>query len=86
MVPLIAADLFGEREFSKMVGIFVSVNTAGYALGTPLFNLVYDICGSYLPVFCTIIPVMLLIAVSFHFIINSADAIRRQQEQNVIPQ
>ena len=86
MVPLIAADLFGEREFSKMVGIFVSLNTAGYAAGTPLFNLVYDISGSYLPVLFTIIPVMLLIALSFHFIINSANAIRRRQEQDMIPQ
>lgn len=86
MVPLIAADLFGERDFSKMVGVFVSLNTAGYAVGTPLFNLIYDIYGSYLPVLCTIIPVMLLIAVSFHFIIKAADAIRRQQAQNGIPQ
>ena len=86
MVPLIAADLFGEREFSKMVGIFVSLNTAGYSVGTPLFNLVYDSCGSYLPVLCTIIPAMLLIALSFYFIIKAANTIRRQQEQDMIPQ
>lgn len=79
MVPLIAADLFGEKDFSKMVGIFVSMNTAGYALGTPIFNLVYDISGSYLPVFCAITPIMLGIAASFHFIIKAAGKIRVKQ-------
>ena len=46
IVPLIAADLFGEKDFAKTMGIFVSLNTAGYALGTPLANLIFDAVGS----------------------------------------
>ena len=47
MLPLITADLFGEKVYSKLLGIIVSINTAGYALGAPIFNLVYDACGTY---------------------------------------
>ena len=47
MLPLYASDLFGEKSFNKIMGIFVSVNTAGYALGAPLMNLCHDIFGDY---------------------------------------
>ena len=47
MLPIYAGDLFGQRSYNKILGIFVSVNTAGYALGSPLANLVFDLLGSY---------------------------------------
>ena len=78
MVPLIAADMFGEKDFSKMVGIFVSVNTAGYAFGTPVANLIFDGCGTYKPMLLLTALMMLLIAVSFWFIINTAGKLRVQ--------
>lgn len=78
MVPLITADLFGEQDFSKLVGIFVALNTAGYAFGTPTFNLFYDILETYVPVFYLIVPIMLATIVSFHFIIKTAEKLRQQ--------
>ncbi len=47
MLPLYAKDLFGKKTFSKVLGIFVSVNTAGYAVGAPVANLCYDLLGDY---------------------------------------
>lgn len=47
MLPIYASDLFGEKSFSKILGLFVSVNTAGYALGAPVSNLCFDLTGSY---------------------------------------
>lgn len=47
MLPIYANDLFGQKAFDKILGIFVSVNTAGYALGAPLANWCYDCFGSY---------------------------------------
>jgi hypothetical protein len=75
---LITADLFGEQDFSKLVGIFVALNTAGYAFGTPTFNLFYDILETYAPVFYLIVPIMLATIVSFHFIIKTAEKLRQQ--------
>lgn len=47
MLPIYARELFGEVSFNKILGIFGSVNTAGYALGEPIANICYDITGSY---------------------------------------
>ena len=47
MLPIFAADLFGEKSYDKILGIIVSVNTAGYAVGAPVTNLCYDLTGSY---------------------------------------
>lgn len=47
MLPLIAMDMFGSRDNVRILGIVISVNTAGYAVGTPLVNLCYDLQGTY---------------------------------------
>jgi predicted MFS family arabinose efflux permease len=47
MLPIYARELFGEKRFNVALGIFASVNTAGYALGAPLANLCYDLFGNY---------------------------------------
>ena len=67
ILPIYAADLFGEKSFNKILGIFVSVNTAGYALGAPLMNLCYDILGSYVLalLICGILMSAVLIALQF---------------------
>lgn len=83
MVPLIAADLFGEKEYPKIMGIFVSVNTAGFAFGTPVANLIFDACGTYRPVLLAIAVSMLVIMVSFHFVIRAADAQKKALEDSV---
>ncbi len=49
MLPIFARELFGENSFNSALGIFVSVNTAGYALGGPLANLIFDAFGTYNP-------------------------------------
>lgn len=65
MLPLIAGDLFGEKEYSKLLGIFVSVNTAGYALGPLISNLCFDAIGTYKPVFWAYAGIMSVVTVAF---------------------
>ena len=67
-----------EKDFSRMVGIFVSMNTAGYAFGTPVANLIFDQCGTYTPMLLLTASLMLLIAGSFWFIMNAAGQMRKQ--------
>ena len=78
LVPLIAADLFGEKEFSKMLGIFVSLNVTGYALGTPICNLVFERFGTYAPILILFSILMVAIAVVFQFIMNGATREQRR--------
>ena len=47
ILPLLAADLFGERRFERLMGILISASTTGFALGAPLSNLCFDLTGSY---------------------------------------
>lgn len=47
MLPIFAREIFGDEGFNRSLGLFVSVNTAGYALGGPAANLIYDLTNSY---------------------------------------
>lgn len=77
MLPLITADLFGEKDFPKLVGIFVSLNTAGYAVGTPLVNLIFDLTDSYLSMLYIVAPLIVLLMVAFLVIIRAANKVRQ---------
>jgi len=76
MLPLIAGDLFGEKEFGKMLGIFVSVNTAGYAIGPLVSNLCFDAIGTYTPVFFVYGALMVGVTAAFMFALKNAKAVK----------
>lgn len=67
MLPIYAGDLFGQKSFDKVLGIFVSANTAGYAVGAPVINLCYDMFGSYKAgfVFCGLLMIGVIVALQF---------------------
>lgn len=83
MLPLIAGDLFGEREFAKMLGIFVSVNTAGYAVGPLITNLCFDMVGTYRPVFLIYSAVMIAVTAGFLLVHRQVAAVRGEVENAV---
>ncbi len=47
ILPLLASGMFGKKAFRHVVGIFLSVNTLGNAVGIPTANFVFDRFGSY---------------------------------------
>ncbi len=78
LLPIYAGDLFGQKSFDKVLGIFVSVNTAGYAVGAPLINLVYDLTGSYARGFLICAVIMVLVIVGLQIVITAAH--KKQKE------
>lgn len=82
MLPLIASDLYGEISFAKMLGIFVSINTAGYAVGAPLSNAVFDRYGTYKPLLFASAIFLAVIAVMFQFVLTAAGKVRKEVEQS----
>ena len=76
MLPIYAADLFGERSYEKILGIFVSVNVTGYALGAPVVNLCFDIVGTYKPILLICAAIMLVITIVMQFVISKAHKMR----------
>lgn len=77
MLPIYANDLFGEKAYNKTLGLVVSVNTAGYALGAPLASLCRDLTGSYGFSLWLGAGLMLLLVVLIQFVINASNKERK---------
>ena len=84
MIPIYANDLFGDKSFSKVLGIFVSFNQIGYALGAPVINLFYDFTGSYKISLLICIGLMLAVITLLQLVITSAHRERKCVEANTI--
>ena len=82
MLPLYAGDLFGEKQFNKFLGLVVSVNTAGYALGSPIFNAVFDKTGTYNSIFIVCAGIMAVVTVVTQIVITSAQRERKLLSEN----
>lgn len=67
MIPLFASELFGNKDFDKVLGVFIAANYAGYALGAPLGNLCYDVFGSYNVSFVIFGILMIFASVAMQF-------------------
>lgn len=78
MLPLFAVEFFGNKPFEKLVGIFVSVSAAGFAVGSPFGNLCYDIFGDYKIAFLVFAVLMLVVAVSLQFVLSAANRDRQK--------
>ncbi|MBR2930106.1 MAG: MFS transporter [Clostridia bacterium] len=78
MLPIYASDLFGAKSFDKVLGLFVSVNTAGYALGGPVLNLYFDKTGSYAPAFGIAAAIMVGVLVLFQVVVTRAHKVERE--------
>ena len=52
--PLIARDLYGERDQAAISGIFSSIGSLGGSFGPTICGMVYDMTGAYTPAFYVI--------------------------------
>jgi len=83
-VSLVAGDLFGNKEFSRFLGVLTALCSLGFATGSPVINLVYDLVGSYLPAILVSAGIMVFVLVTFQLSITAArkdrDAILAQEK------
>lgn len=47
MLSLFANEMFGNKSFVKVLGVFSASTTAGFAVASPFSNMCYDIFGNY---------------------------------------
>lgn len=80
MLPIYAADLFGQKAYNKVLGILVAINVAGYAAGAPVMNICFDIFGNYKPILIVLCCVMIAVMTSLQFIITAAKKQRKITE------
>ena len=83
MLPIFAGDLFGEKSFNKIMGLFVSINTAGYAVGAPVTNWVFDKFGTYNPMFIACAIGMAVVTIVFQFVITASHKDRMEVMVNM---
>lgn len=80
-MPLITADLFGVCDEASILGVLVSVSTVGYAVGTPLVNVFYDLQGTYYTVLMLMAAVMAVLSAAIMLAIRSARKQRAEMNQ-----
>ena len=75
MLPLIAADMFGEKSYAKIMGMVVAFSTAGHAIGAPLTDLMFDTSAdhSYKTIFIIYAVLLAVIAVVFELLLRKTD-------------
>ena len=83
MLPLFACEFFGNKDFDKFVGLFVSASTAGFAVGAPFANVTYDIFGSYKVAFAVFAVLMLFVATAMQYVAFASGKDRKRIVENL---
>lgn len=73
MIPLMTNDLFGSASYSKVLGIFMAMNSLGLCLGSPLGELLRKITGDYRFCFWFFSIVLVVVVVGFQFVLRIAN-------------
>ena len=76
MLPFYASDLFGNKSFLNVLGIFSAANYLGYAIGAPLGNILYDMMGNYNLSFIVFALLMVFVTVTMQFVLRAASCDR----------
>ncbi len=79
MLPIFARELVERKYFYKVLGIFVSVNTAGYALGGPVANFVFDFTGSYKLWIFFCVGLIAIVCITMNFVISRARLVKTKR-------
>lgn len=83
MLPLYASELFGNKSFVSVLGIFSAANYFGYAIGAPLGNLLFDAVGNYNLSFIVFALLMAFVTVSMQFVVKFASRDRKLILENL---
>ena len=78
MLPIYANDLFGDKSYAKILGIFSALNQLGYALGSFVVNSLFDAFNTYKVALVVCGIIMILIVIALQFIITSANKVKKQ--------
>lgn len=78
MLPFFASELFGNKCFNKMVGIFVSASSLGFAFGSPFSNACYDYFGNYDFPIILYACLMIFVCMAMNIVMITADRDRKR--------
>ena len=73
MIPLLTNDLFGSAAYTKVLGIFMAMNSLGLCLGSPLGEALRRLTGNYRICFWLFSATMIVVIIAFQFTIRAAN-------------
>lgn len=80
-VSLVTSDLFGNKCFEQMLGIMMALNHLGYALGSVVVNVLFDLSGgTYFYAVLIFAGILLAVTVMYQVIITAAHKTRKEVE------
>ncbi len=78
MLPLFASELFGDKSFYRCIGIFSAASTAGFAIGSPFGNVLFDIFGSYNIAFFVLGAMMVIVTILMQIVLTNANRDKKE--------
>lgn len=72
MLSIYVTEFFGNKAFDRIIGIIVSVSTAGFAIGAPFANICFDISGSYNIAFIIFAILMVIVTVAMMYVLKAS--------------
>lgn len=72
MLPFFASELFGNKPFEKVLGIFMAAKYIGAAVGAPFGNLLFDFFGSYNWSFIIFSIMSVFVIITMQFVLTAA--------------
>ena len=73
MLTLLANDLFGSASFTKVLGVFMAMNSLGMCLGSPMGEFICKLVGDYRPCFWIFSVVLVVVIVAYIFVLKAAN-------------
>lgn len=87
MISIFANELFGNKSFNKVVGLFSAATTAGFALASPFSQLWATLFGNYIVAMISFAVFMLFVTVTMQFVLKQAykdrEVILRELEEDL---
>lgn len=84
MIPLLVAEMYGKKAYTKIMGYFLGLNVAGYAFGSPMAHMVFDMTGSYHVAFYILSAILLMVTILTQITFLIAKRDRAEFERNAI--
>lgn len=80
VIPLLGASLFGYRDQGKYLGVLISMVSGASIVATPISNAVFDVIGTYCPVFLVGAGLTVLLIIGYLVMYRMVDKERKKLE------
>ena len=67
LLPLMAGDIYRDKDYGKVLGIFSAANSLGFVIGNTVSNFCFDLFGTYNSILVADCVVAIVVGTAFLF-------------------